>query len=110
MEEEPRRRPPPPLPRLRVTMLLFWVGGLFLFFALLLALPALLEGVRSVPPGSGPLPPEELARARELARGAVQGWRLAFCFVAAVAAAALGAWYGVLPGFRDGRRGGRGAS
>lgn len=104
MEEQPRRRPPLELPRLRVTMLLFWVAGFFLLFGLLVALPALLEGLRSLPPGTGPLPPEELARAREIARSAVHGWRLVFCFVAAVAAAALGARFGVLPGFRDAGR------
>lgn len=85
---------------MHVTVLLFWVAGFFLLFGLLVALPALIEGLRTLPPGKGPLPPEELARAKEIARNAVGGWRLVFCFGAAVAAAALGAWYGVLPGYR----------
>jgi hypothetical protein len=85
--------------RPRFTLMLIYFALFFLGFALLLALPALLEAYRSLPPGEGPLTPEELEVARRAAREALSG-RLIFAFLAAVGVTALGAWRGSLPGLR----------
>lgn len=88
--------------RPRFTLLLLYLALFFVGFALLLALPDLLEAYRSLPPGEGPLTPEELEVARRAAHEALRG-RLGFALLAAVATTGLGAWRGVLPGLRGER-------
>lgn len=100
--------PRPPLRRPRhstvtfrpqFTLLLLYFFGFFVFFALLLALPALLEGLRSLPAREGPLSEQERALAAEITREALRG-RLPYAGIAALAAIALGSWTRTLPGLR----------
>ena len=86
--------------RPRFTLLLFYVAGLFLLYALLFALPDLLAGLRELPPGTGPLPPEELERAKQIAQRALGGGRVLISLLAALATAGLGIWRNALPGVR----------
>ena len=98
---------PPPYPRRprpasfspRYTLLLLYFAAFVLGFGLLFALPALLEALRALPPGSGELTPEELARAQAAARAALAG-RVPVVVVCALLALGLGLWRGVLPGLR----------
>ena len=98
---------PPPYPRRprapsfspRYTLMLFYFAALVILFGLLFALPDLLAAFRALPPGSGELTPEELARAQETARGALAG-RVPLVIGCAFVALALAAWRGVLPGLR----------
>ena len=98
---------PPPYPRPvrpsgfspRFTLSLFYVAALVIGFCLLFALPELLAGARELPPGTGDLTPEELARAREIARSALQG-RLPYALAAALATFGLLVWRRWLPGVR----------
>jgi hypothetical protein len=99
-------RPPPRRPRAaqptfrpHFTLLLLYFFGLFVFFALLLALPALLEAFRTLPPGEGPLTDQERALAADVAREALRG-RVPYAAIAAVLTLGLGAWTGALPGLR----------
>jgi hypothetical protein len=73
---------------------------LFLFFALLLALPDLLEGMRALPAAASI--EEERAAGAEIARHAVQG-KLGFAFLATLVALGLGTYTRVLPGIRKRR-------
>jgi hypothetical protein len=98
-DRPPRRRDLGPSFRPRFTLMILYLALFFLGFALLLALPGLLEAFRTLPPSEGPLTPEELEVARRAAHEALRG-RLGFAFLAAVAATGLGAWRGVLPGLR----------
>ena len=86
--------------RPRFTLLLVYVAGLFLFYAMLFALPDLLAGLRELPPGTGPLPPEELERARQIAQHALAGGRVLIALLAALATTGLGIWRKALPGVR----------
>lgn len=81
------------------TLLLLYFFGLFLVFSLLLALPALLEALRTLPPGDGPLTPEERAIAAEAARDALRG-RVPYAVIAAVVVLGLAVWTRSLPGLR----------
>lgn len=74
----------------------------FLFFCLVLALPALLEGFRSLPPGAGAITDQERELAAEIAQDALRG-RLPYALLATVAALGLGLWTRALPGFRQPR-------
>jgi hypothetical protein len=73
--------------------------GLFAFFSLLLALPALLEALRELPPGQGPLTVEERAIAAEATREALRG-RVPFAGLAALVVLAVGLYARVLPGLK----------
>jgi hypothetical protein len=84
------------------TLFVLYLFAFFVFFALLLALPDLIEGARALPPDPGPLREEERARAAQIARDALRG-RLGYAFAAAVVALALGARARVLPGLRKRR-------
>ena len=89
-----------PLFRPSFTLLLLYLAGFFLFYALLFALPELLAGARELPPGTEPLTPEELARAKEISRRALGGGRTYLAFAAALVTIAIAAWRKVLPGLR----------
>jgi hypothetical protein len=65
----------------------------------LFALPDLLAAAREIPAGEGELSPEELARAREVARSALAG-RIPWVFAASFVTLALAIWRGLLPGLR----------
>jgi hypothetical protein len=97
-----RPRPAPASFRPEFTLLLLYFFGLFLAFALLLALPALLEALGTLPPGEGPLTPEERALAADTARRALRG-RVPIAVVASVVVLGLGVWTRALPGFRHRR-------
>jgi hypothetical protein len=104
---EPLPRPPPRLPRRssvtfrpQFTLLLVYFFAFFLFFCLVLALPSLLEGLRTLPAGSGPLTEEEQALASRIARDAVRG-KLGYALAASLAALVLGAWTRTLPGLKS---------
>jgi hypothetical protein len=104
MEGPPR--PPRRVPRRsirtfqpRFTLLLLYFFAFFVFFCLLLALPALLEGLRSLPPGNGPLTEEEKALAADIARRALEG-RLVYALIATTVALGIGLWTRALPGLR----------
>ena len=79
-------------------LLYFFV--LFLFFALLLALPDLLEGMRALPAAASI--EEERTAGAEIAKHAVQG-KLGAAFLATLVALGLGAYTRVLPGIRKRR-------
>ncbi len=87
----------------RFTLLLFYVAGFFVLYAMLFALPGLLEALRTLPPSSGPLTPEELERAREISRDALSGGRVLVALVAALTTTGLGLWRNALPGVRRAR-------
>ena len=97
----PRRRPPGAAFSPRFTLLLLYFFALVVLFGLLFALPALVDAYRELPPGTGELTPEELARARETARTALAG-KVPWTIVAAVATLAVGLWRNVLPGLKRG--------
>jgi len=87
--------------------MLLYTFGFFLLYALLLALPALLEGARQLGPGSRATP-EDLERASAIAQHALEG-RLPLALAAALLSVGLGVWRGALPGLhRPGAPGGRG--
>lgn len=104
MPDAPRPRPRPPRSsggfRPEFTLYVLYFFAFFLFFALLLAMPALLEGLRSLPPGAD-VEAERAAGAR-IAQRAVEG-RLLWAFVAATVTMALGGYTKVLPGLRGHR-------
>jgi hypothetical protein len=87
----------------RFTLLLVYVAGFFLLYALLFALPALLGALGELPPGAGPLTPEELDRARDASRDALTGGRVLIALVAALATTGFGLWRDALPGVRRSR-------
>jgi hypothetical protein len=80
--------------RLRTTLALLYLFAFLLLYCLALAVPTMLEVLRSVPPGPG-----QEAVATEAVRRAV-GPRLLVAFVAALATTALAARARVLPGLR----------
>jgi hypothetical protein len=81
----------------RFTLGILYLFGFFFVYCLLLVSPALLEVLRSVPPG-----PEQEEAARGAAREAVQP-RLWIAVVASALSTVLGAHYRVLPGMRSRR-------
>jgi hypothetical protein len=83
----------------RFTMMLLYLAACFLLFALLFALPDLIAGARALGPGPDELSPEELERAKEIARSAMRG-KVPLAFVAAVATVGVAAWRRALPGLR----------
>ena len=101
----PVRRPRPPAPSFRpeFTLLLLYFFGLFLLFALGLALPALLDALRALPPGEGPLTDAERQVAADVAREALRG-RVPYAAIAALLVLALGVWTRSLPGLRGNAR------
>ena len=93
----PSRAPPF---RPRFTLVLFYVAAFFLLYAMLFALPDLVAGARALGPGPEELTPDELARAREIARQAMGGGKVLIALVAALATVGFGIWRNVLPGVR----------
>ena len=91
-------RPPPFRPSF--TLLLLYVAGFFLFYAMLFALPGLLGALRELEPSTAPLTPEELERAKQVSREALAGGKVLLSLLAALATAGLGLWRRVLPGVR----------
>ncbi len=100
MSEAPPRRAGRAVFRPRFTLSLLYLGFFFVLFGLLFALPDLLAGARQLAPGPDELTPEELAQAREIARGALAGGRLLLALGLAVIVTGLGGFAGVLPGLR----------
>ena len=98
MANAPLRRRTAPF-RPAFTLLLFWFALFFFAFALLALLPDLVAAFRTLPPGEGPLTPEELARARDVASRGIAG-RLGWVFGLAALATGSLAWSGWLPGVR----------
>jgi hypothetical protein len=104
---------PPPYPRRpprtsfspRYTLLLVYFFALVVLYGLLLALPALVEAYAALPPGTGALTPEELAKAREAARAALTG-RVPWTVAAAALTLGLLLWRNAIPGMRRSREGG----
>lgn len=94
-----RPRPPPVAFRPQFTLVALYFFVFFVFFCLLLAMPALLEGLRSLPPGDGAITERERELAAEIARDALRG-KLPYALLATVAALGLGLWTRALPGFR----------
>jgi len=79
------------------TLYLVYFFGFFVFFALLLALPALFEGLRALPPAASI--EEERAAGARIARHALGG-RLPWAVIAALTALGIGGYARVLPGLR----------
>jgi hypothetical protein len=80
--------------------MLFYVAGFFLLYAMLFALPDLVAGARELGPGPEELTPDEMARAREIARQAMGGGKVLIALVASLATVGFGVWRNVLPGVR----------
>ncbi len=91
-------RPPPFRPSF--TLLLLYVAGFFLCYAMLFALPDLIAGYRELPPSTAPLTPEELERAKQISQHALGGGKVLLALLAALATAGLGIWRKLLPGVR----------
>jgi hypothetical protein len=93
--------PSRPLPfRPSFTLLLLYVAGFFLFYAMLFALPGLISELRQLPPSTAPFTPEELERAKQVSQQALSGGKVLLSLLAALATAGLGVWRKVLPGVR----------
>jgi len=90
----------PPTFRPRFTLVLVYVAGFFLLYAMLFALPDLLAGARALGPGPDELTPEEMAQAKEIARRAMSGGKVLIALVAALATVGIGVWRNALPGVR----------
>ncbi len=86
--------------RPRFTLSLVYLVFFFVLFALLFALPDLIEGYRQLPPGPAQLTDEELGQAREIARRALGGGKLLAALAAATIAVGLASFRGSLPGLR----------
>ncbi len=107
-DSEPKPTPPPPpYPRRRAepfrprfTLSLLYLVGFFILFALLLAIPQLVQGLSELGPGPEQLSDAELERAQEIARRALGGGRLLAALAASVIAVGLGSFRGLLPGLR----------
>jgi fructose-specific phosphotransferase system IIC component len=80
--------------RLRSTLTLLYLFAFVVLYCLAIAAPAMLDILRSLPPG-----PEQEAAAREAVRSAV-GPRLLAAVVAAVITTAVAARARILPGLR----------
>ncbi len=89
----PTRRPPA-LPRPFFTLAILYIFGFFFLYAFALVTPALLEVLRSMPPG-----PEQQAAAEQAAYEAASG-RMGLAFALSLATVVLGVWSRKLPGFR----------
>ncbi|MCP5071348.1 MAG: hypothetical protein GY946_32710, partial [bacterium] len=63
-EHPPLRRRAPYRPTFTLTLL--YLVGFFILFALLFALPDLIEGFQQLPPGPEELTPEELERGTQI--------------------------------------------
>jgi hypothetical protein len=100
MPVAPPRRSSQPVFRPRFTLTILYLAFFFFLFGILFALPDLLEGARGLGPGPEELTPEELDRARDTTRNALQGGRLQIALALAVIATGLGAYARVLPGLR----------
>lgn len=83
----------------RFTLALLYVAALFFAFALLFALPSLVDAFRQLSPEAQ----GDTELAAEIARQAAAP-RLPIAFGLAVIATAVGAWSGWLPGLGGGRR------
>lgn len=99
-EQPPRRRTRSAPFRPRFTLTLLYLVGFFVLFAMILALPDLIEGARQLGPGPEELSDAELEQAREISRRALSGGKLFAALGASVIAVGLGAFRGVLPGLR----------
>ena len=77
--------------------MLIYFFALFVFFALLLALPYLLAGMRTLPPDASI--EEQRAAGAAIAQRAVAG-KLSFAFIASLVALGLGAYTRMLPGIK----------
>jgi hypothetical protein len=88
--------------RPQVTLVALYFFGCFVCFCVVLAMPALLDGLRSLPPSGGPITEQERELAAELTRDALRG-RLLYALLATVAAVGLGVWTRALPGLRGPR-------
>jgi hypothetical protein len=93
----PRRPARAPTFRPEFTLLMLYFFAFFIFFALLLALPDLLDGMRNMPPATSI--DAERAAGAEIARHAVDG-KLRFAFLAAAVVLGIGAYARVLPGIK----------
>ena len=89
-----RTRPAGAAFRLRSTLTLLYLFAFVVLYCLAIAAPAMLDVLRSMPPG-----PEQEAAAREAVRSAV-GPRLLLAVVAAVFTTGLGTRARILPGLR----------
>jgi hypothetical protein len=98
MPEVPFHRAGRPTFRPRFTLMLLYLAFFFFLFAMLFALPSLLEAARNLGPGE--LTAEELARGKDAARAALAGGRLVVALCLAVVATGLGSYARVLPGLR----------
>jgi hypothetical protein len=86
--------------RPRFTLVLLYLAGFFLLYAMLFALPDLVAGARALGPGPDELTPEEMAQAREIARHAMGGGKLLIALVASLATVGFAIWRNALPGVR----------
>ena len=94
MSAAPPRRRPPAVPRPFFTLAIVYIFVFFFVYAFALVTPALLEVLRTLPPG-----PEQQAAAEQAAREAAEG-RMGLAFLLALATVVLGVWSRKLPGFR----------
>jgi hypothetical protein len=94
MSGAPLRRRPPVVPRPFFTLAIVYVFAFFFVYAFALVVPALLEVLRTMPPG-----PEQQAAAEQAAREAATG-RIGLALMLALATVVLGVWSRKLPGFR----------
>jgi hypothetical protein len=83
------------VPRPFFTLAVVYIFVFFFVYAFALVAPALLEVLRSMPPG-----PEQQAEAERVARETAAG-RLGLAFLLAVATVVLGVLSHKLPGFRQ---------
>lgn len=86
-----RRRPHPFRPRFTIT--LFYLFGIFVLYALLLAAPALIEVFETIPPG-----PEQQAAAERVTQDALRAPRIWIVAGLALITTAIGTRTGWLPG------------
>ena len=89
---QPRRRPPV-VPRPFFTLAIVYIFVFFFLYAMALVAPALLEVLRTMPPG-----PEQQAAAERAAYEAASG-RVGLAFLLALGTVVLGVWSKKLPGF-----------
>jgi hypothetical protein len=89
----PRRRAPAFKPSF--SLLILYVAGFFVLYALLLILPELLSVLAEVPPG-----PEQQKVAEQVAREAA-GPRIPYAVALTLLSVGLGAYLKILPGLRQ---------